>query len=194
MSKPVVTIIVAALKPLYGIGYQGSLPWRLRKEMAYFKRVTTRTSDPSLRNAVIMGRKTWDSIPSKFRPLPSRLNIILSRSFDNEVIDENLLHAKSVQDSLQLVKDKNIERVYVIGGAEIYNEFIKSGLVDNVLLTEIEHTETEKLDMDTFLKFDVNQWTKSSKSELIGFTGEEAIDDDIREDKFVYNYTLWQKQ
>lgn len=194
MSKPVVTIIVAALKPLYGIGYQGSLPWRLRKEMAYFKRVTTRTSDPSLRNAVIMGRKTWDSIPSKFRPLPSRLNIILSRSFDNEVIDENLLHAKSVQDSLQLVKDKNIERVYVIGGAEIYNEFIKSGLVDNVLLTEIEHTETEKLDMDTFLKFDVNQWTKLSKSELIGFTGEEAIDDDIREDKFVYNYTLWQKQ
>lgn len=194
MSKPVVTIIVAALKPLYGIGYQGSLPWRLRKEMAYFKRVTTRTSDPSLRNAVIMGRKTWDSIPSKFRPLPSRLNIILSRSFDNEVIDENLLHAKSVQDSLQLIKDKNIERVYVIGGAEIYNEFIKSGLVDNVLLTEIEHTETEKLDMDTFLKFDVNQWTKLSKSELIGFTGEEAIDDDIREDKFVYNYTLWQKQ
>lgn len=194
MSKPVVTIIVAALKPLYGIGYQGSLPWRLRKEMAYFKRVTTRTSDPSLRNAVIMGRKTWDSIPSKFRPLSSRLNIILSRSFDNEVIDENLLHAKSVQDSLQLIKDKNIERVYVIGGAEIYNEFIKSGLVDNVLLTEIEHTETEKLDMDTFLKFDVNQWTKLSKSELIGFTGEEAIDDDIREDKFVYNYTLWQKQ
>lgn len=194
MSKPVVTIIVAALKPLYGIGYQGSLPWRLRKEMAYFKRVTTRTSDPSLRNAVIMGRKTWDSIPSKFRPLPSRLNIILSRSFDNEVIDENLLHAKSVQDSLQLIKDKNIERVYVIGGAEIYNEFIKSGLVDNVLLTEIEHTEAEKLDMDTFLKFDVNQWTKLSKSELIGFTGEEAIDDDIREDKFVYNYTLWQKQ
>lgn len=194
MSKPVVTIIVAALKPLYGIGYQGSLPWRLRKEMAYFKRVTTRTSDPSLRNAVIMGRKTWDSIPSKFRPLSSRLNIILSRSFDNEVIDENLLHAKSVQDSLQLIKDKNIERVYVIGGAEIYNEFIKSGLVDNVLLTEIEHTEKEELDMDTFLKFDVNQWTKLSKSELIEFTGEEAIDDDIREDKFIYNYTLWQKQ
>lgn len=194
MSKPVVTIIVAALKPLYGIGYQGSLPWRLRKEMAYFKRVTTRTSDPSLRNAVIMGRKTWDSIPSKFRPLSSRLNIILSRSFDNEVIDENLLHAKSVQDSLQLIKDKNIERVYVIGGAEIYNEFIKSGLVDNVLLTEIEHTEKEELDMDTFLKFDVNQWTKQSKSELIEFTGEEAIDDDIREDKFIYNYTLWQKQ
>ncbi|CAL1198780.1 unnamed protein product [Candida parapsilosis] len=162
--------------------------------MAYFKRVTTRTVDPSLRNAVIMGRKTWDSIPTKFRPLPNRLNVVLSRSFDNKVIDENILHASSVEDSLKLVREENIERVYVIGGAEIYNEFIKSGLVDNVLLTEIEHSEQEEIAMDTFLKFDVNQWTKSSKSELIQFTGEEAIDDDNQENKFVYNYTLWQKR
>ncbi|KAI5965016.1 DFR1 [Candida theae] len=194
MSKPVVTIIVAALKPLYGIGNQGGLPWRLRKEMAYFKRVTTRTVDPSLRNAVIMGRKTWDSIPPKFRPLPNRLNVVLSRSFENEAVDDNILHARSVSDSLQLLKERNIERIYVIGGAEIYNEFIKSGLVDNVLLTEVEHTEKEEIEMDTFLKFDANQWIKSSKSELIEFTGEDAIDDDIHEDKFVYNYTLWQKQ
>ena len=194
MSKPVVTIIVAALKPLYGIGNKGSLPWGLRKEMAYFKRVTTRTVDPSLRNAVIMGRKTWDSIPTKFRPLPNRLNVVLSRSFDNKVIDENILHASSVEDSLKLVREENIERVYVIGGAEIYNEFIKSGLVDNVLLTEIEHSEQEEIAMDTVLKFDVNQWTKLSKSELIQFTGEEAIDDDNQENKFVYNYTLWQKR
>ncbi|KAI5958766.1 DFR1 [Candida margitis] len=194
MSQPVVTIIVAALKPLYGIGYKGSLPWRLRKEMAYFRRVTTRTVDPSLRNAVIMGRKTWESIPSKFRPLPNRLNVILSRSFENKIIDDDVLHAKSVQDSLRLIKDKNIERVYVIGGAEIYNEFIKSGLVDNVLLTEIENTEEEQLEMDTFLKFDADQWIKSSKSDLIEFTGEEAIDDDIQENKFSYNYTLWSKQ
>lgn len=50
--------------------------------MAYFKDITSRTYDPTKQNAVIMGRKTWESIPSKFRPLPGRLNVVLSRSGD----------------------------------------------------------------------------------------------------------------
>lgn len=50
--------------------------------MAYFKDITSRTHDPTKQNAVIMGRKTWESIPSKFRPLPGRLNVVLSRSGD----------------------------------------------------------------------------------------------------------------
>ena len=54
--------------------------------MAYFKELTTRTVDPAKQNAVIMGRKTWESIPPKFRPLAGRLNIVLSRS---EAQDEN---------------------------------------------------------------------------------------------------------
>lgn len=77
-------LIVAATEE-YGIGVQGTLPWRIPKDMAFFKHVTTHiptesSPDPDARNAVIMGRVTWESIPPKFRPLPDRLNIIVSRN------------------------------------------------------------------------------------------------------------------
>ncbi len=70
------TLIVAATRT-NGIGQNAQLPWRLAKEMAYFKRVTTTAPDGSM-NVVIMGRNTWESIPQKFRPLAKRLNIVIS--------------------------------------------------------------------------------------------------------------------
>lgn len=81
MSK--FALIVAATEDL-GIGFQGTLPWRIPKDMAFFKHVTTHVprdfNGPSGRNAVIMGRVTWESIPPRFRPLPDRFNIIVSRN------------------------------------------------------------------------------------------------------------------
>ena len=72
------TIIVAATKG-NGIGVNAGLPWRLSKEIKYFARVTTSAPEGS-QNAVIMGRNTWESIPTKFRPLPKRTNIVISRN------------------------------------------------------------------------------------------------------------------
>jgi dihydrofolate reductase len=72
------TLIVAATKT-NGIGQNGHLPWRLPKELAYFSRVTTNAPAGSM-NLVIMGRKSWESIPSKFRPLKERVNIVISRN------------------------------------------------------------------------------------------------------------------
>ena len=62
-----------------GIGANGGMPWSLPKDMAYFKKLTATTSVSSARNAVVMGRNTWQSIPSKFRPLANRINIVISR-------------------------------------------------------------------------------------------------------------------
>ena len=72
------TIIVAATVH-NGIGHNARLPWRLPQEMAYFARVTSNASEGNV-NAVVMGRNTWESIPSKFRPLQKRLNVVISNN------------------------------------------------------------------------------------------------------------------
>lgn len=71
------TLVVAATLA-DGIGHGSRLPWKLPKEMAYFARVTTNAPEGRM-NAVIMGRKTWESIPAKFRPLKNRLNLVFSK-------------------------------------------------------------------------------------------------------------------
>ena len=76
------SVVVAVCKQSRGIGKDNQLPWRLRADMQYFKQLTRSTRDPTKRNAVIMGRKTWQSIPPKFRPLDDRVNVVLSRNPD----------------------------------------------------------------------------------------------------------------
>jgi dihydrofolate reductase len=76
------SVIVAACKQTHGIGVGGQLPWSLRGDMQFFKQLTRSTQDPLKRNAVVMGRKTWQSIPERFRPLDDRLNVVLSRNAD----------------------------------------------------------------------------------------------------------------
>ena len=92
MQPPSVTLIVAATLS-NGIGAAGRLPWRLSKEITYFARITSHVSPPpeeeavasgiAKRNAVVMGRKTWESIPRKFKPLKDRINVVLSSHPDS---------------------------------------------------------------------------------------------------------------
>lgn len=77
------TLIVAATKS-NGIGQNSQLPWRLPKEMKYFANATSKAPEGHT-NAVVMGRNTWESIPAKFRPLSSRVNIVVSRNRDYEL-------------------------------------------------------------------------------------------------------------
>ncbi|KAF9588292.1 hypothetical protein IFM89_008709 [Coptis chinensis] len=69
--------VVVATTQTMGIGKDGKLPWNLPSDLKFFKEVTMVTPDPGKRNAVIIGRKTWESIPPEKRPLPGRLNVVL---------------------------------------------------------------------------------------------------------------------
>lgn len=81
--KPIYVIVATALMPSLGIGNHGTLPWSgIKGDMAFFRNLTTKVPEsttPGALNALIMGRKTWESIPSKFRPLAGRLNVVITR-------------------------------------------------------------------------------------------------------------------
>jgi dihydrofolate reductase len=91
------------------IGANNTLPWHLPEDLAHFKRTT-------LGQPVIMGRKTWDSLPPKFRPLPGRVNIVVTRQPDWQA--EGALRAGSIEEAMQQCPEAT--DAWVIGGAEIY--------------------------------------------------------------------------
>ena len=82
--QPLRISLIAALSPTNGLGLKGGLSWSLKGEMAYFRKATSYVpSSPTseaAKNAVIMGRNTWESIPKKFRPLKGRINVVVSRT------------------------------------------------------------------------------------------------------------------
>lgn len=95
-----------------------------RTEMDYFSRMTTQTEDATKKNVVIMGRKTWDSIPAKYKPLPDRINFVLSRSNIDLGKYKDVYLFNSLQNALEKLDSdefKNrFESVWVIGGSTIY--------------------------------------------------------------------------
>ena len=108
--------------------------------MAHFKRVTMEPPSPEKQNAVIMGRKTWESIPSKFRPLEGRTNVVLTSSTPASAYPSDVVVASSLQDATcQLEKLDNLGHVFVIGGAKVYEESIQSGLVKRVIYTRVSN-------------------------------------------------------
>ena len=116
------------------IGYQGSMPWHLPEDLAHFKELT-------VGSPVIMGRKSWDALPDRFRPLPGRRNIVVTRQVDWQADGAEVAH--SVTAALELAKASAAEEVWVIGGAEIFAAVIDRA--DRLEVTEIG----ERFDGDT---------------------------------------------
>lgn len=143
MSKKFFSIVVAVHQPSLGIGVSNRLPWRLKEDMAFFKEITS-TAKENHQNAVIMGRKTWESIPEKFRPLPDRTNVVLSKNKDALSLPSSVLVASSLDDALsQLSAVQNLDKIFIIGGAALYQEAVKSELCNTVHLTEVYGNITE---------------------------------------------------
>jgi dihydrofolate reductase / thymidylate synthase len=133
--------IVVAVDENFGIGRDNNLPWNLPGDMKHFKEVTTKVSDPSRQNAVIMGRKTWDSNPQKFRPLPGRINCVLNRDTNFE-LPAGVLKASDFESALALfdapaLRDKAGD-VFVIGGAEIFRLAIAHPSCQRLFITHIQ--------------------------------------------------------
>jgi dihydrofolate reductase len=104
-----------------GIGAKGTIPWRIPKDMAFFKKLTTEAEKGKV-NAVIMGRKTFESIPPDFRPLSNRLNIVITRQTDKKE-EGGVIFVNSLESALDKArKDPNVDQIFVIGGAEVYRE------------------------------------------------------------------------
>lgn len=136
--------IIAALTSNAVIGNNGDLLWRLPNDMNFFKIITSG-------HPVIMGRKTWDSIPEKYKPLPNRTNIIMSKSLPKGINEEEGYYVvDSMGDALNFVsgleQQMNESRtlrlrwdeleVFIAGGGEIYKEFLDRA--DMLYLTEVE--------------------------------------------------------
>ncbi len=106
------------------IGLNGTLPWHLPEDLAHFKRTT-------LGCPVIMGRKTWDSIPAKFRPLPGRSNVVVTRQQDWH--ENGAQPAQNMRDALQICERST--HAWVIGGAQIYAQALP--WAHSAIVTEI---------------------------------------------------------
>lgn len=129
MSKPLPIALVAARAKNGVIGRGGALPWRLKSDLALFKAAT-------LGKPVIMGRKTWDSLPKK--PLPGRLNIVLTRdlSFEPKGAVAVQSFAEAVAMAREQAEEDGAEEVCVIGGAELYALTLPKAA--RLYLTEVE--------------------------------------------------------
>ena len=123
-ARPRIALIAAVARNGV-IGNDNALLWHLPEDLAYFRKATHG-------HAVIMGRKTWDSLPPRFRPLPGRRNLVVTRQPGWQAAGaEALASLPAVLAALQ-----HEERVFVIGGAELYAAALP--LADELLLTEID--------------------------------------------------------
>ncbi len=141
--------IVVAMDQNRGIGKGGKLPWHLKCDLQHFKEITTQTRDKNKRNAVIMGRKTWDSLPAQFCPLPKRVNVVITRN-DHLEFPHDVLRVNGLDQALNLFTEgalsKTVESVYVIGGAQIFQEAIGRRECRKIYLTQI----LQSFECDTF--------------------------------------------
>lgn len=218
------TIIVAATAK-NGIGKNGGLPWpMLKKDMGYFARVTKRVPLPkntgsvqsdalkesilsgTRRNAVIMGRKTWESIPPNHRPLKDRTNIVISTQGRAQLQDipDDVVVASDIPSALGTLEDMVREgkslpvgRAFIIGGSSIYKTAMDLPQTNRILLTRI----SKNYDCDTHFPESLDAtrspWQRKSHTELRDFVGEKVEEGPIAQhagdEEFSLEFQLFER-
>lgn len=155
-----------------GIGKDGQLPWRLSADMKYFKDLTSKPSgkaavEAGRKNVVVMGRRTWESIPARFRPLPGRLNVILSTTLDQQDVRKDLADPSLAEDvfvlrtglagALETLSSgeflNRADKIFLIGGAGLYKEAMSTAPLNKFLHTVYITRVRGVFDCDTTIDF-----------------------------------------
>ncbi len=156
--------IIVAVGSNNAIGRNNSLIWHLPADMKYFKDKTTG-------HCIITGRKNYESIPEKFRPLPNRTNIVITRQNDYKA--PGAIVTTSLEKALIAAKQTGDEEIFIIGGGDIFKQSLH--LANTIYLTRIE----QAFDADVFFpELDLKEWV-----EILKVRG-------TRDDKNKYDYTF----
>lgn len=142
-------ILIAAVSKNKVIGKQGGIPWKIKEDLSFFKEKT-------LNSPIIMGRATYNSIG---RPLPNRLNIVMTRSAKNT---EGVTEVTSVEKAIEAASiNRDSSRVYIIGGQNIYKEFLP--IAHRMIITEVN---LYIKDGDTFFpEWNISEWKEQSRDQ-----------------------------
>ena len=155
--------LIWAQEPNGGIGQNGKLPWHVAEDLINFKKIT-------LNHPIIMGRKTWDSLPIK--PLPNRRNIILSSKPIN-----NIEVYQNIEDTIKKLADDSISKIFIIGGSSIYKQFFDYATHLHITLITLESKN-----LDTFFPVNLDNIKKK------------FIKHDTKKLSNIASYNLWIKK
>ena len=148
------TIIIAAVSQNNVIGSNNNIPWENKEELKYFKETT-------INHAVLMGRKTFESIG---KSLPKRFNLVVSRKTHISDKRNNLFYFTSVNKALEFAEKSNIEKTFIVGGSDIYSQMINE--VDELFISRMPF----EIDGDKYFpKINSNIWKLKVVKELQSF-------------------------
>lgn len=174
-----IAIAVIAKDSANGISYKGNIPWPSLRQSAEL--IESRTKD----QIVIMGRKTWDSIPKGSKPLPNRLNYVISRKLTTlSIVREygsGVVVFSSLEDAMLSALAHNSEKkIFIIGGGELFKEALSKNLISNIILTDVQN----KFDADMFFKFPTHfeklETTEMFSQEIPGTATKNSPNESIR--------------
>lgn len=138
--------LIVAMDTDRGIGKNNDLMWHLPSDMRFFKETTTG-------HVVVMGRKNYESIPEKYRPLPNRENVVLTRNESYVADDCNIFH--SLEECLKYYESEEERTIFIIGGGEIYRQALEMDVIDEMYISHVNHS----YGADTFFAdFDLKKW------------------------------------
>lgn len=161
----IVSLIVAVAENNV-IGKDNDLIWHLPKDMAFFKSTT-------LNHYVVTGRKNYESIPPKYRPLKDRVNVVVTRK--DVYNEEGIVVVNSIESAIEVARKNGETECFIIGGGQIYKSVLENNLVDQMYITHVH----ESFEGDTvFPVFDRSNWD------------EEVLLTHLKDEKNKYNFTI----